>query len=318
LYQQQSVLSNKPGAIFDLDVDHSEICLCTKDYWLTSREIPIGFKQMQRDGYIEILNQWELTKNNISGEKLTVPVELVYLASTANDANGLMLELAKLQSGLTTKDIHLTQILSLANGVKWPKLMTDDGVSVASLAGIAFSAQASPIDLIPRAVRQAQKQRAYQRQLIVLGVWITAALVSLGLALGMGFFRKNFQLARLEDRLRVTKYEVFKVEDQLQRINDIEGVITDRLIFSNLAGEIYRLLPAQISLVSFTISDGNTLSLEGVTSNPVAINQFQRDMVNSKYFSNVSLDYDNKRVTQDGEVDYFKITCILNFVNGIK
>ena len=62
LYQQQPDLSDKLGAIFDLDVNHSEICLCYKTHWLTSREIPIGFAQMQRDGYVEILKQWELTK----------------------------------------------------------------------------------------------------------------------------------------------------------------------------------------------------------------------------------------------------------------
>ena len=202
--------------------------------------------------------------------------------------------------------------------MQWPKLMTDDGVSVASLAGIAFSSEKPPIDLIPRAVRQIQEQRAYQRQLIILGIWVAAALISLGLALGMGFFRKNIQLAQLEDQLRDTKRDAFKVENQLQKINDIEGMIKDRLIFSDLAREIYRLLPAQLYLVSITISDGNTLSLQGVSSNSVEINQFQKDMVDSPRFSNVNLDYVNKRVTQQGEVDYFKITCTLKSVNWSK
>jgi hypothetical protein len=63
--------------------------------------------------------------------------------------------------------------------------------------------------------------------------------------------------------------------------------------------------------VSVTISDGNTLSLQGVSTNSVAINQFQKGMVDSKNFTNVSLDYVNKRVTSQGEIDYFKITCAL-------
>jgi Tfp pilus assembly protein PilN len=276
----------------------------------------VGFEQMHRDGYVEILEQWEKTQNNTSGEKLTRGVEKVYLASTANRAYALAIEMAKVQSDLTIKEILLTQTLGLARGVQWPRLMTDDGVSVAPLAGIAFSMEVPPIDLIPRAVRQAKAQRTYQRQLVILGVWVLAALVSLGLALGLGFFKKNVQLARLEDQLRDTKSQSIEVERQLKKIQDIEGLIKGRLIFSDLAREIYRLLPARINLVSITISDGNTLSLQGVSSNPVEINQFQKGMVDSQMFSNVSLDYVNKRVTQQGEVDYFKITCTLSSVNG--
>jgi len=318
LYQQQPDLSDKPGAIFDLDVNHSEICLCYKAHWLTSREIPVGFVQMQQDGYVEILKQWELTQNNTSGEKLTGSVESVYLASTANRAYALAIEMAKLQSDLTIKEILLTQTLTLARGVQWPKLMTDDGVSIASLAGIAYSSQTPPIDLIPRAVRLAQEQRAYQRQLVILSIWVIVALVSLGFAFGMGFFRKNVQLAQLEDQLTDAKHDALKVEKQLQKVYDIEDMVKGRLIFSDLAREIRRLLPAETYLVSVTISDGNTLSLQGVSSNSVEINQFQKGMVDSQIFSNVNLDYVNKRVAQQGEVDYFKITCTLKSVNGQK
>ncbi len=318
LYQQQPDLSDKLGAIIDLDLNHSEICLCTKTHWLTSREIPIGFTQMQRDGYVEFLKQWELTQRDTSNEKIAAAVESVYLASTANRVYMLGTEMAKMQNDLTIKEIHLTKSLSLARGVQWPKLMADDGVSVSSLAGIAFSSQTPPIDLIPRAVRHAQERRVYQRQLVILGIWVTAALISLGLALGMGFFRKNIQLARLEDQLRDTKRDALKVEEQLKKVYDIEGMIKNRLIFSDLAREIYRLLPTQVYLVSIAISNGDTLSLQGVSSNAVEINQFQKDMVNSQSFSNVSLDYVNKRVTVQGEVDYFKITCALKSVNGQK
>ncbi len=318
LYQQQLDLSDKLGAIFDLDLNHSEICLCAKTHWSTSREIPVGFVQMQQDGYAEILKQWELTQNNTGEEKSTGGVDTVYLASTADRAYALGTEMAKTQNDLAIKEIDLTKTLSLARGVQWPKSITGDGVSVASLAGIAFSSQMPPIDLIPRAVKQAQERRAYQRQLVILGIWVTAALITLGLALGMEFFKKNVQLARLEDQLHDTKQEALKVEGQLQKVYDIEGMLKGRLIFSDLAHEIYRLLPAQVYLVSITISDGDTLSLQGASSSPVEINQFQKNMVDSQSFSNVSLDYVNKRVTQQGEVDYFKITCTLKSVNGQK
>ena len=118
--------------------------------------------------------------------------------------------------------------------------------------------------------------------------------------------------------LRATKHDALSVENQLKRIYDIERMIKNRLIFSDLARDIYRLLPTHVYLVDITISNSNILSLEGMSLNSVEINQFQKDMVNSSSFSNVNLDYVNKRVTQQGEVDYFKITSTLKSVNGQK
>ena len=37
LYRYQPDMSHKLGAIFDLDIDHAEICLCYKTHWLISR-----------------------------------------------------------------------------------------------------------------------------------------------------------------------------------------------------------------------------------------------------------------------------------------
>jgi len=319
LYQQQAnPTTDKPCAIFDLDIDHSEICLCSKTHWSTSREIPIGFEQMQKDGYVEILKQWELTQTSSKVDELMAPVETAYLVSTADRANALGGEMAKIQDNLVIKEILLTKSLCLARGVQWPKAMIDEGMSVASLAGIAFNSQKPPIDLIPRSVRQAQEQHIYQRQLVILGIWVMVALISLGLALGMGFFKKNVQLTRIEDQLHEAKRDALKVENQWKKVYDIEGLIKNRLIFSDLAHEIYRLLPAHVYLVSITISEGSTLSLQGMSTNSVEINQFQRDLVGSPNFSKVSLDYVNKRVTQQGEVDYFKITSTLKSVNGQK
>ncbi len=318
LYQQQMDLSDKPVAIFDLDVNHSEVCLCIQSQWLTSREIPVGFEQMQSDGYGGIIKQWELTQNNIISDKFTEVMDSVYLVASANRAYALAVEMAKIQSDLKIKEILLTQSLPVARGFQWPKLVIEDGVSIASLVGIAFSNETPPIDLIPRAVKQTQELKGYKRQLIILGIWAAAALISLGLALGVGFFKKNVQLASLEDQLRETKHDALKVENQLQKVQDIEMLIKNRLIFSDLAREIYRLLPYHVYLVNITINNGNTLSLEGMSLNSVEINQFQRDMVLSPTFTNVSLDYVNKRINQQGEVDYFKITCTLRSVNGGK
>jgi len=309
LFQQRPDLFDKPGAIFDLDVDRCEICLCDKNHWLISREIPIGFSQMQQDGYVEILKQWALTQNNVINEGLSGAVESVYIVSSKEQSCGLGTEMVKVQNSLRVKEISLMKTLSLARGVQWPKLMVDDGVSMASLAGIGFNPHKPLIDLVPQSVRKIQEERAYQRQLVILGMWVTAALILLVLALAMGFIWKNVQAAHLENQIRDTKSDAREAAGRLQKVYDIEGMIKSRLVFSDLARDIDQLLPGQIYLVHLTISDGHALSFEGMSPNSVAINQFQKAMLASQGFFNVSLDYVNKRPETQGEVYYFKITC---------
>ncbi len=316
LYQQQPGASEKPSAIIDLDSHHSEICLCQKSHWLNSREIPIGFTQISNEGNEEMIKQWELTQVSTIGEKISGAVEEVYLACSLDRVDELAAEMAKAQSELSIKKMIVTQSLSLPRGLQWPPSIAQDGASIASLAGIAFNAGVVPIDLIPRSVRQAQAKQAYQHQLIILGAWAAAALISLILASGMGFFKKNMQLARLQDELRTTQRESVAVEKQLKEMNEIESAINSRLIFSDLAAAIDRLLPAHAYLVSITVGEANSVSLEGMSFNPAEINEFQNGLVRSKNFSNVTLNYVNKRVTQQGEVNYFKITCTFKPVRG--
>ncbi len=309
LYTQWPNTGDKPAAVFDLDLDKSEICVCHPAHWSASRELPSGLTQIAQDGYGEILKQWELTQHNIGGEKAAQALDTVYIISCWEGAFALGQELTKTQNALNIQDVLLTKFLKLARDVRIPSLCTQEGMSLAPLAGIALSSQTPPINLVPTAVRQSQEQKMHQRQLIICGLWLAAALAALGLSLSMGYVKKNIQLAKLKDQLRTTKEAAQKVEERLKKIHDIESMVKNRLVFSDLALEIYRVLPAQVYLVSMALNENNSLSFQGVASNPVDVNQFQKDLANYQKFSNVNLDYVNKRVTQQGEVDYFKITC---------
>jgi Tfp pilus assembly protein PilN len=129
---------------------------------------------------------------------------------------------------------------------------------------------------------------------------------------------KNFQLSRLKSQLRDTQREARTLEDKLQKVRDIEGMISGRLIFSDLAHDIYHSLPSHFYLVSMSLIHGQGLSVQGISSNSREIDQFQKGMAGSPYFSNVNIDYVNKRVTAQGEVYYFKFTCTFKSSEGQK
>ncbi|MDE2027535.1 MAG: pilus assembly protein PilM [Candidatus Omnitrophica bacterium] len=301
-------------AVFDLDLDRTEICLCDRNQWLTSREISAGLRQIKEGRFKEILTQWELTQNTFRDSD-SKSVETVLLISSDDRAHPLAVEISKAGSHLIVREL-LTQTMELVGG-QWPSSMTVEGASFFSLAGIAFSEEPPPVNLIPGTVRQAQQQRSLQRQWIVTGAWLIAAVISMGLVLGSGYLAKKIQLAGLEGRLHAVEKKSFKAEDQLKKMQDIETLVHGRLVFSDLANELYRIMPPQIYLTVMTVSSDNKgLSFEGVSSTPAAVNQFQKNMVASSYFANVALDYVNKRVGQQGEMEYFKISSTLRNAGG--
>jgi hypothetical protein len=296
LYQQHAAASDdKPTAILDLDADHSEICIGRRSHWLTCREIPIGLRQVEQEGYGELLKQWELTASHLEGEKLNL--ESVYLIKSNTDLHTLASEIEKIQKGIKINTIQL------------PESLWHENISFAALAGIAFNPEPAPINLIPQEVRQSQTRTNWHRQLIISGIWVVAAVISLGLAFAVGFFKKNIQMAHLEMQLHGAKRKAFLVEDEFTKINNLESMVKNRFIFSDFSHELYRLLGPQVYLTNITVSEGHNLSVEGDSPDPVAVNLFQKGMVDSPYFANVTLNYVNKRASPQGEITHFKISC---------
>ena len=313
--QQQNLFLDKSTAIIDIDKNHSEILIADKGQWYLSRELPLGFGQIEENASEEMLRQWDLTLTN-SGNKCLDNLEFIYVGNTDKQSQSLESGLTKRDHRVSVKGLILTKILVTARGLRWPKIFIEEGGSFISLAGIALSSQLPPVNLMPKSVQKIQHRKQFQRQLLVLVFWVMAALLALAAVLGQGTIRKNLILAQLDQELDVAKQEAFNVESQWKKIQDIENMIKNRLIFSKLASSIYHLLPSGIYLSNINISSGVSLALQGVASNSSDINQFQKSMVASPYFFNVSLDYVNKRVTSQGELDYFKITATLKNVSG--
>ncbi|MBI4310047.1 MAG: pilus assembly protein PilM [Candidatus Omnitrophica bacterium] len=311
LYKLQQDAPEQLGGIIELDANHSEICLCHKTHWLRSREIPVGLTQIQQDGNGgEFLKQLELTQGNTEGAAGGV----LYIVSTAGQTDVLSIDMAKDQD-LAVKEINLARSFSVAKNMFGSRRLMAE-VSWASLAGIAFGPYPPPVDLTPQIIRQQKRQKALRRETVVLGIWFAAALITSALALGIGLLKKNIQSGQIEKNFKAVKPEADMVERQMRQVRDIEQTFKRRLIFAGLVQEINRLLPPRLSLVSLSISDGNILTFQGISSRPGDINQLQKDMVDSPFFATVNLDYVNKRVTQDGEVNYFKITCAIKPVKG--
>lgn len=312
LYQQQPELPAWASGIIDLDENHSEICLCRKDFWLTSREIPIGLAQMRNDDLEEFLRHWRLTCNSLAVEKnLEQPVRSVYLLSWTAQAQPLA---AALGGGpnCTVAEIDLIKRLPVSKNIVWSQAVKEKALRLAALAGVAISGQTPPVNLIPRSLTRQEQQKSSRRDLVTTGAWAAVAVIMVGLASSANIFKERVQLKRLQEQWEQLKPQADKTQRRLKQVHEMEQALAARPVFAEWAGELYRLLPPEVVLSGFSLADGNRVSLEGMSVESGDINQLQRTLADSGVFTNVNLDYVNRRVGEDNQTfNYFKISCVV-------
>ncbi|MDD2654815.1 MAG: PilN domain-containing protein, partial [Candidatus Omnitrophica bacterium] len=100
-----------------------------------------------------------------------------------------------------------------------------------------------------------------------------------------------------------------KVEDTTKKME----LIRDQLDYSNsgidVIYELYNILPSSMSLNVFNLDEKGDLTLQGVSNQMSDIFSFQSKLEKSKNFKNVEVKYASKRMTSQGEVTDFRITC---------
>ena len=295
--------------LLDIGEDESEICICDQHHLFTARHVPLGI-QMIESQPSEFLKQMDLTVGSYNKEKLGSAVTRFNVFSAREELKHFCEHLSK--------EYHLpvdyqrtvaNASIAVIDSFKWPDDLLSGGPSVTALVGLSLGDLLEDIDLIPHEIKSAQHQKKTRSSFMRTGIAGVAAVVALIFAFNLGTMHKSLYLKDLEKQLKEVKAKVSQAQKKTEQVDALKSALYSRFIFIDTMDEIYRLLPPGTSLINLTVSGGRTLSLQGVSFKGEDINLFQNAMVGSPKFNNVNLDYVNKRTTQDGEVNYFKITC---------
>jgi len=297
------------AVLLDIGQQESEICICDENHLLTSRQVPLGLHMIESQSS-EFIKQIDLTVGSYNKEKLGPFAERMEVFSSKEEIHSFCDHLSKEYTmSVEYKRTLGNPSMPLVKPFIWPEGVLSGGPSVTSVMGLSCAHSLKEgINLVPTQVKDAQDHRKERVLLIRLGVIGLATLLTVTLALNLGAMQRRSYLNGLEKQLKEVKAKVSQSEKKTARVNQLKSAVQNRLVFIDVMDEIYTLLPKGISLVAITISDGHGLSLQGVSFHGEEINRFQKALVDSARFSNVNLDYVNKRTTQEGEVNYFKIT----------
>jgi len=309
-------LSGQTALVINIDQQISEICLCDESRVFFLRVMVWGAEEFLAGKFDECINQLEATLAGYRKEMAGKDVSGIFILSSLPSDGGLCGYIFE-RIGIPAEYKNVTKDLTIRNGSGWPVLVTKSGYSVTSGLGEIFSSGAEGVDLMPAEMRDIQHQLQNRKKLIVSLFLFFAVLAVLGAAFGMKFFEQYAVLKQYESEIRKLKPSVIKFESMSREMQELKADLSDRVLFSNIMGELYRLLPQDISLLGISITGGKTFSLQGYARDSGSVSLLQKEMADSGVFANVTLDYVNKRATAQEEFNYFKITCQINMGSRI-
>ena len=307
-YKTRVLALDETVMVINIDEQMSEILVCDQQRIYALRAVVWGAVDSRTSQLAEICHQAQLTLNQHRKDKIGRDIASILVLSAMETDNGLCEQLTA-ATGLPAGLKPINQDVALKKTLAWPRALLDAGASAAACLGFALADSARPIDLIPEEVKELRRAEGHRRRLmriIVLGV---GALLSIVFASSMGLFERYGALVRWEEEIKDLKPAVERFQLRHRQVDELKDLLANRIIFAQVTALLNKLLPPDMSLLGLSIINGKTLAIQGYTRSSQNINQLQKSMADSSIFANVTLDYVNKRILDQAELNYFKITC---------
>ncbi len=185
-------------------------------------------------------------------------------------------------------------------------------MSYTHLLGHACYPDALQINLLPRSVIAQRKESFFKRELVRIGILSLAIIVALFGITEKKMRQKRLYLRRIEARLKQIGPEV----SELLKLKENNEVIQNQLSAEgssiDILREVYRILPADISLALLEYEDGNRVLLRGTAKELSAVFALLPQLEKSPYFTKVKINYATKRTFKHREYADFEIICSLS------
>ncbi len=164
---------------------------------------------------------------------------------------------------------------------------------------------------MPPSFKDAQDQRKQQNLTIQALVF---SLIAVGLFIGgwqMPTMYERWQIGQINAVAIQDKHEAKSVEGIQKDIDHMRLIWNRRIAFAQLSQILEEEIGGKVSVNTLTLGTDRVLSIEGFVAEGFDLDGLQSRLASKGLFSDVNLDYVNKRITQDGQWVYFKMTMRL-------
>ncbi len=287
-----------------LDHDSTEICVSSARKVVFSRSFRIGEKDLESQRLEEWMQQVELSFRQYRSEQfLEFPKRFLVIAG---EPLSVMIQESLKQVYKVPVEASIDHLdVFVRQGLKVPGLVP----YLVSVCGAAMRGEMPALNLIPVEARLAKLNKDRRLQWIKIVVFGVLLLCAAFFALNAVTVKRNWYLAQLNGEVKKTQLRINALQPKVQIIESIDRYLNGRLILADILSELSRLLPSATSLTMISVNNGRSIVMQGMSKRASEVSLFQKALLNSGNFGDVTLNYTNKAMTVQGEASVFQVTC---------
>lgn len=312
-------MGQKAICLLDIDTDSAEITIISDGRLEFSRVASIGaanISQSESEADFWKGRLIDETKRSIGmyikekGKDASTISE--FLVTGANSVIEDLSNLIQERMDAPCRPLNILSTLPLTK-----KALPDEGVSpdisVCAVCGSLFLSEG--INLIPAELRRKEEVKVKTKKLVAMSMLAVVGVVLLSAAALVRLYQKERLLTRLENMLKQIEPQTKATEDKLRKLRVIEQQLSEEATSLDVIYHLYRLIPANISLIDFDYEDKDrVVRFRGTATKMSDVFNLATILEESDRFSNVQTRSASKRRTREAEVVDFQIWC--NFMLG--
>ena len=255
-----------PVGIIDVGYDATHFIIMARQKTLACRSIPLGLKDLispedatkfvseisnsldtyRNDDIDKLPENFLLTSENVSVKALQVPLQ---------DA---LKTAVKISSYLSYSRMNSTLLK------KYQKDLSED--SFLDVLSPIFLASTAEINLLPEEIQLKRAIDQEGKEAVKAAVFALLLLILVGAVLiSKIYFQDAFLNKNLRAQFAGQRGEVKLLEDRMMKNRVVREFIESRLTSIEALKELFRIIPTEMYLQSYSLSDDGTISIQGIS-----------------------------------------------------
>ncbi len=313
-FLQGSPALSSPTLLIDVDTIYTTLSVVGSRGLLFTRAIKLGVEDFEAKEKISALASLEeevgLSLSTYAKESPESPITRVVLTGATS-------VLDMLKDALEKEFTYEFEIKLPLEKIKFKRDVLEENwfdmhrVSLNAVLGLGLEAEASyRLNLLPASVKETRMKQQRQRQVIFSFVLSGLILLSAVGFLAKKLYEKSSTLHYLNRELRKVSSRAQDLEAKKRNLELIRELFSQRSICLDIILELHRIVPAEISLLSFDFEDRKGLVLRGTSKEMAAVFRFVAILDKAAYFANSQVKFVKKRAGTE-ELTDFEVYCPL-------
>jgi hypothetical protein len=293
--------------LIDIDGNQAEAAVISGQRLFFSRSFKVD---NQQPGWRGLFAEEIAKTNDLYLKEMSKPLPLKALVLSAQKGcfQALCDELQQKLS-LPAEELAYTQEIDFASGPE--TFLNLPGVSPAALIGLSLLPAGDSLNLLPAQIKEASRLKFKHQERLQTALVFIVMLAMFVFGMSRSLENKAQYLKKLKAELGKVSKEAQPLEEIEKRFRVIERYSKGGSSCLDILYELYRNIPAEISLVSFTYEDNGSIVIHGQAPALADVFSFvgQLEKAPALRHYNIKVRYATKKSTVGGEVIDFEIVC---------